>query len=65
MDVDTLLHSINVKKLEHKAWAAIGGLLAGGLAVILLSKFINDNWTFRINKIANKPANTEETNKLI
>ncbi len=49
------LQHIDLEKLGKKGIHVIVGVLFGTLGIILASKFINDNFTFRINRISNLP----------
>ena len=60
------LEKINFKKLERKALYVIGGIFGTYLVVSLVTKFIADNWSFRVQKISNLPpiqTPAEETTK--
>ncbi len=50
------LDDLNLKKLERKTLLFIGGIFGTYIVVSLVTKFIADNWSFRIKKISNLPA---------
>lgn len=52
------IKDLNIDKVGKKAMDVVAGLIFGALGVIILSKFIEDNFDFRISSIANKPEKT-------
>lgn len=52
------IKDLNIDKVGKKAMDVVAGLIFGALGVIIFSKFIEDNFDFRIPSIANKPAKT-------
>lgn len=64
MDADVItdkLKDLNIDKLGKRAVEVAAGLIFGVLGVMMFSKFIEDNFDFRIAGISNKPA-PEESN---
>lgn len=63
MDPDIIsekLKDLNIEKLGTRAIEVAAGLVFGVLGVMMFSKFIEDNFDFRIEGISNKPARKEE-----
>ena len=52
------LDHIDLNKTEHKVIKFIAGFIAGYFLVNMASKFMDDNFSFRIAKISNLPAPT-------
>ena len=59
------LKEINFQKIEKKTLKFVIGFLSGGLLILMLSKFVNDNFTFRIPKISNKPDPYKNPNEAV
>lgn len=60
--IDNIQH-IDIKKIQHKAIKVLVGFICGYFAVNMATKFVQDNYTFRIPRISNKPADMEENKK--
>ncbi len=63
MDADIItekLKDLNMDKLGKRAIEVAAGLIFGVLGVMMFSKFIEDNFDFRVAGISNKPAHKEE-----
>jgi hypothetical protein len=63
MDADIItekLKDLNMDKLGKRAIEVAAGLIFGVLGVMMFSKFIEDNFDFRVAGISNKPPHDEE-----
>lgn len=63
MDMEAIadkIKDLNIDKLGKRAIEVAAGLVFGVLGVMLFSKFIQDNFDFRIAGISNKPPHSEE-----
>ena len=63
METDVLsekLKDLNMDKLGKRAIEVAAGLIFGVLGVMMFSKFIEDNFDFRVAGISNKPPHDEE-----
>lgn len=63
MDADIItekLKDLNMNKLGKRAIEVAAGLIFGVLGVMMFSKFIEDNFDFRVAGISNKPPHDEE-----
>jgi len=54
------LKDLNIDKLGKRAVEVAAGLIFGVLGVMMFSKFIEDNFDFRVAGISNKPPHSEE-----
>jgi|GEM_PF-4616513 hypothetical protein len=52
---------INVKKTEEKVVKYLAGFIFGIFFFSMATKFVNDNWSFRIPKISNLPEEDAKT----
>ncbi len=57
------IDNIDLVKTEKKVIKYVVGFLLGYFLVDMASKFVSDNWNFRINKISNIPADQANKNE--
>ena len=60
LDITESIKNIDIVKAEKKLVKYIGGILLGVVVIHMVGKFIDDNFTFRINKISNLPDPKQE-----
>ncbi len=52
------IDKIDLVKTEQKVIKYVAGFLLGYFMVDMASKFVSDNWSFRINRISNLPPDS-------
>ena len=55
------LDSLDFKKIEKKALQYLLVVVGGYVVIHLATKFIDDNFSFRIAKISNKPLDSSDS----
>jgi len=54
------IKDIDLSKVGKKAILVVSGLLFGAIGLVLLNKFVEDNFDFRVDRISNKPPNDKK-----